>query len=103
MVDTSRIKSESQLQAWFVKALRASGNLVYKFSSPAKRGVPDLIVIAPNGFTIFCEMKAPHGRGVLSKLQKIEIDTLRGHGATVHVVDSVAQCEGLIRVLSYEK
>ena len=65
--------NERELQAYACKALRDVGCLVYKFSSPAKRGVPDLIIVPPNGKVIFVEMKHPNGRGKLSKLQVIEI------------------------------
>ena len=85
-------RTEGELQRWFVKELKEDGYLVYKFSSPAKKGVPDLVVISDYGAVSFIEMKHPNGKGVLSKLQAIEIKKLLANECSVYIIQSVDQC-----------
>lgn len=68
--------------------------LVYKFVSPSQSGVPDRIFIR-DGKVIFVEFKATGEQ--LRPLQRRTIDTMRLHGALVHVIDSV---EEFINVIS---
>ena len=93
------IDSESKLEKYAKRELQNVGCLVYKFSSPAKRGVPDSIVVAPNGFIFFIEYKSPNGTGELSKLQKIEHEKLVSKGATVLVIDSVCELDYVLKGL----
>lgn len=90
------ISSESQLEKYGKRELTAVGCLVYKFVSPAKRGVPDDIVVCPDGYILFIEYKAPFGRGKLSKLQQIEIAKLKANNAVVLVIDSESQIHELV-------
>lgn len=80
-------KTESGLQAHIVRLCKARGALCYKFESPARRGVPDLLLIY-EGRVIFIEVKSPAKTGTLSPLQRHEIKQLRDHGAQVYVIDS---------------
>ena len=50
---------ESRIQANIKKKLTGLGWLVFKFESPGQRGVPDLIVISPDGETVYLEVKQP--------------------------------------------
>ncbi|MEU7322477.1 VRR-NUC domain-containing protein [Streptomyces griseoviridis] len=75
---------ESTIEDYLLSQCRAHGFLCLKFVSPARRGVPDRIVVAPSG-TVFVEVKRPGGR--LRKLQQLTHAKLRRHGAEVHVVD----------------
>ena len=79
---------EKSLQAYVMKKCRDLSFLCYKFASPAKRGVPDLILIDTSGVTTYCEVKSPTGRGVLSALQQREIAKLRKQGCFVAIVNS---------------
>jgi len=65
---------EKKLGIW----AKSRGCLYYKFSSPARRGVPDRLVIGPRGGTLFLELKAPGG--VPTALQEREIKILRANG-----------------------
>lgn len=78
---------ESFIERKFAQACRAHGALCYKFVSPSNRGVPDRIVVTPDGRVTFVELKTM--RGHLSGLQKYEISRLRDHGCAVWV------CAGL--------
>ena len=60
-----------------------------------RRGVSDLIYHAPNGDTVFIELKTPTGR--LSKWQKIFRNKVIEHGGTYEVIREVQQFITLIR------
>lgn len=88
--------TEAKFQAYVCKKCIDYGILVYKFESPSRRGVPDLLLVLPGGEIIFLELKNPSGTGQLSKLQRIEINKLRQQGATVYVVDSKDQFHEIV-------
>jgi Holliday junction resolvase len=72
---------------------KEAGWLVFKFVSPAQRGVPDRIFIR-QGRIVFIEFKAPGARP--TKLQWRMIERLRDQGCEVHVCDSVeSACDAL--------
>jgi Holliday junction resolvase len=73
---------EAQIEAAAVKAAREDGWLVYKFTSPQRRSVPDRIFIK-GGRVVFIEFKRPGGK--LTSGQEREIEKLRRHGAEVWV------------------
>ena len=62
--------TEKNLQKKIVKYAKDRGVLAYKFSSPARRGVPDLILVGKRGQVVFMELKNPNEKGRLSELQK---------------------------------
>jgi hypothetical protein len=97
------LKTEAQLQTWFTKQLQADGCLTYKFSSPAKAGVPDQIVICKGGHTFFIEYKHPNKQGRLSKRQIIEIAKLRAQGTAVFVVSDVKQLDAIRSYIALER
>ena len=68
---------ESALEAKVVRWCREQGILTYKFSSPARRGVPDRIFIR-NGTVIFLELKAPGNKP--TALQEHELAILNRAG-----------------------
>lgn len=76
--------SEKQVEALFARRVRESGGKSYKWSSPSHRGVPDRIVIAPEGRVYFVELKRPSGK--LSKLQVIVQSELTALGANVYTL-----------------
>ena len=83
---------ERDIERALVEAVAAAGGIAYKFTSPARRGVPDRLIVLPGGRVRFVEVKAPGGR--LSKLQEIEIARLRSLGASVGVIwslDAIAE------------
>lgn len=72
---------------------KAAGWLVFKFVSPAQRGVPDRILIRGSR-VVFIEFKAPGARP--TKLQWRMIERLQAQGCEVHVCDSVeSACDAL--------
>ena len=61
--------TEKQIEAYFVRRVKALGGYSYKFRSVTQRGVADRIACMPNGQTWFVELKKPGGR--LSPLQEV--------------------------------
>ena len=53
---------EKQIETAFVKATHQRGGLCLKFISPSTAGVPDRLVLLPDGHMGFVEMKAPGKR-----------------------------------------
>lgn len=78
-------RTEADLEKAFKARAKQYNMLAYKFSSPAKRGVPDMLVIY-RGKTFFIEFKSPSNPSTgLSELQKIEIRRMQNSGAWVDV------------------
>ncbi len=50
---------EKQVEQALVKAVKANGGICPKFTSPGLAGVPDRLVLMPNGKLGFVEVKAP--------------------------------------------
>ncbi|MET9661164.1 VRR-NUC domain-containing protein [Streptomyces sp. NPDC006510] len=84
---------ERVIEDYLLTQCRAHGFLCLKFVSPARRGVPDRIVVAL-GRIVFVEVKRPGGQ--LRKLQQLMHTKLRRHGAEVHVVDDKPSVDAFI-------
>lgn len=85
---------EREIEKKFKSALEAKGCLVYKFASPNCRGVPDRIVITDTGKVLFVELKTE--KGVLSKLQKVQIKKLLAYGQKVFVLYGLQEVEEFV-------
>ena len=81
--------NERQLEKWARTQAIGRGVLPYKFKSPAKRGVPDQLWLFKN----------PNGKGVLSALQRKEIDLLLDQGFVVAVASSKETVLDILNVL----
>lgn len=73
------------------------GGTAYKWVSPGHSGVPDRIVILPEGKIGFCELKRPGGK--TSNLQDFQIEKLKNLGCFVRVVDSYKGVEEFLEDL----
>lgn len=80
---------EKEIEALFVKRVKALGGLCDKFTSPGRRAVPDRIVTLPGGRIIFVELKRPGGKP--TGLQLIDHARRRFLGCDVRVIDSKEQ------------
>ncbi|NHN33524.1 VRR-NUC domain-containing protein [Paenibacillus agricola] len=76
---------ESTLERRLVREVERIGGQAPKWVSPGNRGVPDRLVILPDGRTLYVEMKAP-GKP-LSPLQAKWAKTLRELGHGVYKID----------------
>lgn len=70
---------EKDLERKVVAYAKSKGVLCFKFASPGNRGVPDRILIGPNGKVWFLELKRPGQKP--TALQLHVIDILRKQGA----------------------
>jgi hypothetical protein len=86
---------ERDLERMFVKAVRDAGGRAYKFTSPARRGVPDRLVVFQDKPVCFVELKRPGGKP--TKLQEIEIRNLVALGQRVFVIDRPSLIEDFIK------
>jgi len=86
---------ESSLEKKFRLEVKKHGGQALKFSSPGKRGVPDRLVLIPNGQAIFVEMKAP-GKP-LKPLQKKRAAELKKLGFKVYKIDSIDDIKSFIQ------
>lgn len=75
---------EKDIECRMAQKIKKTGGLCYKFVSPNNPGVPDRIVITPDGRTIYVELKTETGR--LSSIQKHQIEKIRKCGADVRVL-----------------
>lgn len=66
---------------------KKQGCLYYKFTSPARRAVPDRMIITPQGVIGFLEIKAKGKKP--TPLQQLEIKRLQEQGCTADWCDSV--------------
>lgn len=67
---------------------KSLGCLVYKFTSPSRRSVPDRLFIAPGGRVFMIEFKRLGQKPTAS--QQVEIDKIRQQRVQVWVIDNVA-------------
>ena len=74
---------EKEIERRMVQMVKQRGGLCYKFVSPSNPGVPDRIIITPDGKIIFVELKTEIGR--LSKLQTWQRSEMQKRGADVRV------------------
>lgn len=78
---------EKVIEEKVVAFAKSKGLLAYKFTSPARRSVPDRLFVCPGGHVFFMELKRlghqpTHG-------QRVEITKLQQQGAKVYVIDNV--------------
>ena len=85
---------EKAIEQKLVSAVRAKGGVAPKFVSPGFDGMPDRLVLLPDGKCGFVEVKAP-GRKP-RPLQETRIILLRRLGFSVFVLDDESQIPQII-------
>jgi len=80
---------EKEIEATLVRAVKKRGGIAPKFVSPGFCGMPDRIVLLPEGRGAFVELKAPGEKP--RALQIVRMRQLRQLGFRVYVVDSKEQ------------
>lgn len=85
---------EKQIEEALVKAVKARGGLALKLTSPSWVGIPDRLVLLPQGRLGFVEVKAP-GK-VPRPLQVRRLEQLKNLGFKVYVLDSLEKIEGVL-------
>jgi hypothetical protein len=77
---------------------QSKGFLVYKFTSPARRAVPDRIYISPKGTVVFVEFKREGQKP--TPPQEREHHRLRMQNVLVFVIDNVEDGKALVDALA---
>ena len=85
---------EKTLERMLVRAVKNMGGLALKFVSPGMAGVPDRLVLLPDGKMAFAEMKAPGQKP--RPLQGLRHEQLRDLGFRVYVIDGKEQIGGML-------
>lgn len=92
--------TEKYLEQKLVKLTKRRGGLIFKFVSPGRVGVPDRIIIFPEGRIGFVEVKKP-GVGRLSKVQLDTLSRLSNIGCRVYVLDRPEVLEDILDDIQY--
>jgi hypothetical protein len=78
---------ESVIEKRLKKEIEKIGGKALKFVSPGMSGVPDRIVLLPQGKIVFVELKAPGKKR--RKLQEYRAKKLQTLGFRVECIDSI--------------
>ena len=89
---------EKSIESKLAAEVRKHGGLAPKFVSPGLDGVPDRLLLLPDGRMAFAELKAP-GKQLrpLQIRRKRQLETL---GFRVFVIDNTDQIGGILDELS---
>lgn len=82
---------ETVVEQALTRAVHAAGGLCWKFTSPGTAGVPDRLVILPEGKIGFIEVKAPGQQP--RPIQQHRIHQLHALGATALIIDHPNQIQ----------
>ena len=92
--------AESKIEEWLVNQIKLMGGIADKFVSPANPGVPDRLIVMPNGKIYFVELKATWGS--LSNIQKWQRERYGKLGADVRIVKGMDQAKDFVKELKNE-
>lgn len=85
---------EKVIERHLAVAVKKLGGMAVKFVSPGLAGVPDRIILLPDGKMAFVELKAPGRR--LRALQEKRKKQLEALGFSVYVIDRLEQIGGML-------
>ena len=85
---------EKTIEHKLAVTVKKHGGIAVKFVSPNYDGMPDRLVLLPDGLCAFVEVKAPNKKP--RPLQKVRHKTLKRLGFKVYVLDDVEQIGGMI-------
>lgn len=88
------MKREKEIEEKLRYSVKSHGGIALKFTSPGFDGMPDRLILLPNGRIAFAELKAPGKKP--RKLQLARHRLLRKLGFKVFVIDSKEQIGGVI-------
>lgn len=94
MTDQPKKILEKKIEEKVCTYAKDKGFLVYKFTSPQRRSVPDRLLIHPFGKVIFIEFKRDGAKPTPS--QALEHTRLRCHNIEVYIIDDIDQGKSLI-------
>lgn len=85
---------EREVEKILVREVRKAGGIAPKLTSPANAGMPDRLIILPQGKVYFIEVKAPGKKP--RPLQLRQMDRLTQLGCMVRVIDHPNQIPELV-------
>ena len=85
---------EKTIEHKLTVAVKKAGGIAVKFVSPSFDGMPDRLVLLPDGLIAFVELKAPGKRP--RPLQEARHRPLRSLGFKVYVIDKPEQIGGML-------
>lgn len=85
---------EKALEKKLVQSVKSAGGIALKFASPGFDGMPDRIVLIPDGHIGFVEVKAPGEKP--RPLQIARHGLLRRLGFKVYILDDEQQIGGIL-------
>lgn len=85
---------ESTIEHRLVTEVKKRGGIAPKFVSPGLDGVPDRLVLLPQGHMAFVELKAPGQKP--RPLQVKRIEQLRALGYLAYYIDQPNQIGGIL-------
>lgn len=86
---------ERKLEMKFIKAINEMGGIAMKFTSPGMAGVPDRVVLLPDGKVFFAELKQPGE--TLRPLQIKRKRDFENLGQSVEVIDSLERIQEVVQ------
>lgn len=93
--------SEASIEAYLRNKVKRCGGRCYKWVSPGNSGVPDRIVVLPEGVLVFVELKNEKGR--LSELQKVQLARLESLGQRTEVINSKKGVDEFMKDLGFSR
>ncbi|WP_295218051.1 VRR-NUC domain-containing protein [Ruminococcus sp.] len=92
---------EREIERKLVNAVKERGGICWKFTSPGTAGVPDRIILMPEGRIAFVEVKAPGEKPRPLQLSRHRL--LRKLGFKVYVLDNIDDITKILsEVMNYE-
>ena len=88
---------EKDIENYLRLQVKKLGGLAYKWISPGNVGVPDRIILMPNGKIYFVELKTDKGK--LTELQNRQLLKIKGMQQEVRVVYGKAGADEFIEEL----
>lgn len=88
------MKREKEIEEKLRLSVKAHGGIALKFTSPGFDGMPDRLILLPNGKMAFVELKAPGKKPRALQLARHRL--LRRLGFKVYVIDGTEQIGGII-------
>ena len=85
---------EKQIESRLVTEVKKRGGIALKFVSPGFAGMPDRLVLLPDGHVAFAELKAPGKKPRLLQLARHRL--LKSLGFRVYVIDDAEQIGGIL-------
>lgn len=89
---------EKTIEQALVRATKKAGGIAPKLTSPANAGMPDRIIILPNGKICFVELKAPGQKP--RPLQIRQMQRLANLGCMVRTLDNPQKIPELINEIT---